>query len=322
MLSRSWTSWLALVVSATLGSAVLLGTVALGSARPDAIEAVVASAAPVDGEDLASEDGKSGTLRAALDKLVQAGVITAEQRDRILKAIEEEQAAAKRKRGQADKPKPPAIKVDLLREAAAAIGIELKQFLQELREEKTVAKVAAKHGLSRDAVVQRMTATANAKVDEAVASGRLDAARAAQMKERLAKQIAELVDRAHTFPAKDRPKDKPKPPGPPRDKPKPPAAAQPKFHVLQHLVQDAAEAIGVSPGQLKQELRGGKSLKDVAQAHGVSRDALIQKLVAAETARIRKALEAGRISKETAERLERRLAEAVVKAVDAVRGKR
>lgn len=312
MLSRSWTSWLALVVTATLGSAVLLGTVALGSARPDAIEAVVASAAPVDGEDLASEDGKSGTLRAALDKLVQAGVITAEQRDRILKAIEEEQAAAKRKRGQADKPKPPAIKVDLLREAAAAIGIELKQFLQELREEKTIAKVAAKHGLSRDAVVQRMTAAANAKVDEAVASGRLDAARAAQMKERLAKQIAELVDRAHTFPAKDRPKDKPKPP----------AAAQPKFHVLQHLVQDAAEAIGVSPGQLKQELRGGKSLKDVAQAHGVSRDALMQKLVAAETARIRKALEAGRISKETAERLERRLAEAVVKAVDAVRGKR
>lgn len=207
MLSRSWTSWLALVVTATLGSAVLLGTVALGRARPDAIEAVVASAAPVDGEDLASEDGKSGTLRAALDKLVQAGVITAEQRDRILKAIEEEQAAAKRKRGQADKPKPP-------------------------------------------------------------------------------------------------------------------AAAQPKFHVLQHLVQDAAEAIGVSPGQLKQELRGGKSLKDVAQAHGVSRDALMQKLVAAETARIRKAHEAGRISKEMAERLERRLAEAVAKAVDAVRGKR
>lgn len=311
MSSRSWTRYLALVVAAILGGAVLLGSIAHGSARSDEPAPVAASAAPVDGENLASEDGKGGTLRGALDKLVQAGVITAEQRDRILKALEEEQAAQKRKRGQGEKPKPPALKVDLLREAAAAIGVDREQLLRELRDEKTIAKVAAKHGLSRDAVVQRMTAAANAKVDEAVAKGQLDATRAAQMKERLAKQIAELVDRAHEFPAKDRPKDRPKP-----------SAAHPRFHVLQHLLQDAAEVIGVSPGQLKQELRDGKSLKDVAQAKGVSRDTLVQKLVAAETARIREAHEAGRSTKETAERLEQRLAEAVAKAVDAVHGKR
>lgn len=311
MSSRSWTRYLALVVAAILGGAVLLGSIAHGSARSDEPAPVAASAAPVDGENLASEDGKGGTLRGALDKLVQAGVITAEQRDRILKALEEEQAAQKRKRGQGEKPKPPALKVDLLREAAAAIGVDRQQLLWELRDEKTIAKVAAKHGLSRDAVVQRMTAAANAKVDEAVAKGQLDATRAAQMKERLAKQIAELVDRAHEFPAKDRPKDRPKP-----------SAAHPRFHVLQHLVQDAAEVIGVSPGQLKQELRDGKSLKDVAQAKGVSRDTLVQKLVAAETARIREAHEAGRSTKEMAERLEQRLAEAVAKAVDAVHGKR
>lgn len=311
MSSRSWTRYLALVVAAILGGAVLLGSIAHGSARSDEPAPVAASAAPVDGENLASEDGKGGTLRGALDKLVQAGVITAEQRDRILKALEEEQAAQKRKRGQGEKPKPPALKVDLLREAAAAIGVDREQLLRELRDEKTIAKVAAKHGLSRDAVVQRMTAAANAKVDEAVAKGQLDATRAAQMKERLAKQIAELVDRAHEFPAKDRPKDRPKP-----------SAAHPRFHVLQHLLQDAAEVIGVSPGQLKQELRDGKSLKDVAQAKGVSRDTLVQKLVAAETARIREAHEAGRSTKEMAERLEQRLAEAVAKAVDAVHGKR
>jgi hypothetical protein len=59
----------------------------------------------------------------------------------------------------------------------------------------------------------------------------------------------------------------------------------------------AAGYIGVTEAQLRTELESGKTLAQVAQAHGKTADGLIAALVAASKSRLDKAVSAGRITK-------------------------
>lgn len=59
----------------------------------------------------------------------------------------------------------------------------------------------------------------------------------------------------------------------------------------------ATSYLGLSTTQLMSDLRGGKSLADVAKAQGKSVSGLEQALISAETTRLDKAVSAGRISK-------------------------
>lgn len=63
---------------------------------------------------------------------------------------------------------------------------------------------------------------------------------------------------------------------------------------------DLAEELGLTADELKDALSNGQSLADVANANGVSTDALIDLLMAPMQARIDAALEAGKIDAETA----------------------
>lgn len=49
-------------------------------------------------------------------------------------------------------------------------------------------------------------------------------------------------------------------------------------HLRQHELKVAAATIGISPKALREQLRAGKSLKEVAAAHGVSEDKLVAAL--------------------------------------------
>ncbi len=83
----------------------------------------------------------------------------------------------------------------------------------------------------------------------------------------------------------------------------------------------AAQVIGISADQLKSELKGGKSLADVAAAHNVSRDTLIQKLTDATNQRIDQQVKDGKLTADQAAKLKSRTQAAVTKAVDAKRGR-
>jgi hypothetical protein len=62
-------------------------------------------------------------------------------------------------------------------------------------------------------------------------------------------------------------------------------------------LESAAGYIGITEGQLRTELESGKSLAQVAKAHGKSVDGLIDALVAAAKDRLDKAVSAGRLTK-------------------------
>lgn len=87
---------------------------------------------------------------------------------------------------------------------------------------------------------------------------------------------------------------------------------------LGNLVEQAAKAIGISASDLRRELPG-KSLAQVAQAHGVSRADLIAKLTSAIDTRIDKAVADGKLPADRAAQLKTRVADTVARLVDQAR---
>jgi polyhydroxyalkanoate synthesis regulator phasin len=85
-------------------------------------------------------------------------------------------------------------------------------------------------------------------------------------------------------------------------------------------LDDAASAIGIPADQLRTELRAGKSLAEVAAAHGVTRDQLIQKLTDAANKHIDDAVAAGKLTKDQADKVKAATKDRVTRLVDAKPG--
>ncbi len=95
-----------------------------------------------------------------------------------------------------------------------------------------------------------------------------------------------------------------------------PTARHPRVRrLLRHAVVIAARTIGITPAQLRDEVRSGKTIGEVAQAHGVAPDTVVNALVDAATKRIEAARAAGRISAARATKLEGRVRERATKFV-------
>lgn len=81
-------------------------------------------------------------------------------------------------------------------------------------------------------------------------------------------------------------------------------------------VDSLAKFLGISTDQLKTELQG-KSLAEVAQAHGKSRDDLKQFLIGEATTRLDKAVADGKLPKEVAEKIKAGLSAQIDHLIDA-----
>lgn len=185
--------------------------------------------------------GKPGArIEKFLDELVKDGTITQEQAEKIKAKIKEKVGSG---RGGHDG------RGDLIRaglvEAAKSIGISAEQLKEELKSGKSVAEVAQAHGVDPQKVIDDLVAAATAKIDEAVAAGKIPADRAAEIKANLPERISRLVNSKHgpNGPGGHRDgigrPDKPKPPSgdegtateppstrpPSTEAPKPPAEA-------------------------------------------------------------------------------------------------
>jgi uncharacterized protein (DUF433 family) len=77
-----------------------------------------------------------------------------------------------------------------------------------------------------------------------------------------------------------------------------------------------AHTIGITPRALVQELRGGKTIAQVATEHGVQPQAVIDALERAVTTRIDAAQSAGKITAERAARLKERAATVIPRIVE------
>jgi hypothetical protein len=113
--------------------------------------------------------------------------------------------------------------------------------------------------------------------------------------------------------------ERPGPGGPGQNPPGRPGRGPhgPGFEVRKNLLDTAAKTIGVSTDDLVKEMRDGhKSIADVAKAHNVDPQKVIDAVVAAGNADIDAAVSSGKVPADKAADLKSKLADHVAKAVN------
>jgi polyhydroxyalkanoate synthesis regulator phasin len=166
-----------------------------------------------------------------------------------------------------------------LKVAADAIGIDVATLRTELQGGKTIAQVASAHNISAQTAIDKMVADANAHIDQAVKDGKLTAAQAATEKAEVVARVTKMVNELPPAGGSGGP-------GGPHG-PREGAAGGLKV---------AADAIGIDQATLKAELQGGKTIGQVAAAHNVRAQTVIDKLVADPNAHIDQAVKDGKMT--------------------------
>lgn len=161
-----------------------------------------------------------------------------------------------------------------------------------------VDEVAARLGVTPDKLRDAFKAALSARVDAAVAAGRLTPEQGANLKQRIANAQGlgigarkRFADRQKAFRAR---------------------IAKAKAHA------PVADYLDLTRVQLRTELAGGKSLAQIAQAKGKSVDGLVAAMLAPAKARLAKAVENGRLTQTRSDEILARLTDAAKKLVQRV----
>lgn len=170
-----------------------------------------------------------------------------------------------------------------LEAAAEAIGISVDDLKAALKEGKTLAEVAEANGVDRQTLIDALVAAGNEQLDELRAS--------------LPERMAELVDRTLPEPGE----------GP---------GGHGRGGMGRFDDGVAAQVLGLTTDELREQLRSGKTLAEVAADQGVERQTLVDALVASATERLAQAVTDGKVDQERADELTARLPEMIDRLVD------
>jgi len=137
-------------------------------------------------------------LDEALSEKVESGALTQEKADQIYAAAEEGlPRIANAHRPPPDPGRPGPGRDALAHEikiAAETIGIPVDELAEMLRDGGTIAEAAEANGVDVDTVIDAMFTPVSVRIDEAVANGRIDAARGEEMKARALERITKFVN--------------------------------------------------------------------------------------------------------------------------------
>jgi len=270
----------AVVLAGTLGLAGVTGAVIV---TPSLAAAATGTQAPSVGDRLTA-------IKDALKGLVTDGTLTQEQADKVAETLNDR--LPMRGPGHGGH-----IELSV---AAETLGMSAEELLTELRSATSLAAVAEARGVERATLIDKLVAAAEEQLAQAVADGRLTQAQADERKAGLRAEITEHVDRVgglgrgHGF-----------------------GGGRGGGGIDLSV---AAEALGLTAEELATELRSGKSLADVADAEGVEKATLIDKLVAAVEERLAQDVEAGRLTQAQADDIKADLRTRITEKVDRAGG--
>lgn len=144
-------------------------------------------------------------------------------------------------------------------DAAAVLGVSVEELQEQLKQGKSLADIAASKGMSKDKLVQALTAKTAARLDAAVKSGKLAADTAGRLKEKLADKWTERVEmKGFAF--------------------APNHGNREHRQMMAGQFTRIAAMIGISKEELEKRLNEGKSLAEIAEAEGISRQTLIARI--------------------------------------------
>ena len=185
----------------------------------------------------------------------------------------------------------------LLQAAATYLGLDRKALVRELRSGKSLAQVANAQNKGVAGLQAAILAAFKAKVDAAVAAGRIDSARAQKVLAAAPARIEKLVNRV--------PKARPE---------------KVRVHARGGFLKAAATYLGLDRKALVQQLRSGKSLAQVASASNKSVDGLEAAILASFKAKVDAAVAGGKLDAARAQNLLERAPARIERLVNRARG--
>jgi urease gamma subunit len=170
-----------------------------------------------------------------------------------------------------------------LETAAETIGVTPEQLREQVRAGQSVAEVAQANGVEPQTVIDAVVEQHSERIAQAEQDGRLSAEEAQEKRDGLAERVEARVngDGPHERGGRGA------------------------------GLETAAETIGVTPEQLREQVRAGQSVAEVAQANGVEPQTVIDAVVEQHSERIAQAEQDGRLSAEEAQEKRDGLAERV-----------
>lgn len=146
----------------------------------------------------------------------------------------------------------------IFEEAAAILGMD-KETLKKSLKDKTLVQLAAEKKISEADLIAKLQAERTKKIDEALASGKLTAEKAEKLKQNMGEHLKFMVNHKLTGEGKKR-------------------MHGGKHHIMMPAKDKLAGILGMTEDELKEELRAGKSLTEIAQSKGITKEQLIGKI--------------------------------------------
>jgi predicted DNA-binding protein (UPF0251 family) len=190
-----------------------------------------------------------------------------------------------------------------LKVAAGVIGVSVDELLGALKGGQTLAQIAQAHNVDPQKVVDALVADAKAKLAAAVTAGKITQAQADEATANLTERITERVNNAFARGPKPGPRHGPKGDGTRHPRPGSDLSV-------------AAAAIGVTRDELLAALRDGQTLAQIAQAHNVDSQKVIDALVADAKAKLAAAVTAGKLTQAQADEATAHLTERMTERVN------
>jgi 3-hydroxyacyl-CoA dehydrogenase len=164
-----------------------------------------------------------------------------------------------------------------------------------LRSGQTLEEIAQAHGKTVQEVVDAILAAQRARLDQAVADGKLTQEQADAIYNRFAERARAWSEKGGVMVGKQ-----------------PVAAAR----ATGRWVQAASQALNMTPEEFVKALREGQTPAQIAEAHGSSGQELVEAIVSAQRAQFEKAVQAGNMTQKRMDRILTRLNRAITKWVE------
>ncbi|CAG7622142.1 hypothetical protein ACFQI7_05150 [Paenibacillus allorhizosphaerae] len=145
----------------------------------------------------------------------------------------------------------------IIEEAAAILGMD-PEALRTALKDKTLAQLASEKNISEADLIAKLEAQRGKKIDEAVAAGKLTAEKAERIKQNMAGHLKFMVN--HKFDGEGK---------------HPMRSAK---HRMMPAPDKLAGILGISEEELKTQLNSGKSLAEIAQSKGMTKEQLVSKI--------------------------------------------
>lgn len=193
------------------------------------------------------------------------------------------------------------FKNPLLTEAARILNMKETDLASALKNGQTPAQVAEKQGVSVKTLTEQLTASAQARFEQAVKDGKMPAAKADQAKTFIEKRVNAWVTEGYK--AGSHPKGK-------------------GAFLFKGIPQELEKSLGLDPQAFREQMKAGKTLADIAKEKGISAADLTAKIQALVEKNLDQAVKDGKVTADQAAKIKADLPQKIDKMINHAHGQK